>query len=56
MIESDKSHQNLSDYNQFLSKKRLEVNKKTDFFSSEKNRYSGNSIYVYAHQFFGEDF
>ena len=55
MIASEKSHQNLSDYNQFLFKKRFEVNKK-QIFSSEKMRNSGNCIYDYAHSFFGEDF
>ena len=29
MIASEKSHQNLSDYNQFLFKKRFEVDEKT---------------------------
>ena len=31
MITSEKSHQNLSDYNQFLLKKRFEVDTKTNF-------------------------
>ena len=35
MIASEKAHQNLSDYNWFLFKKRFEVDKKTNF-SSEK--------------------
>ena len=35
MIISEKSHQNLSDYNQFLFKKRFEFDKK-QIFSSEK--------------------
>ena len=51
--DSEKSHQNLSDYNQLLVKKRFEVNKK-HIFSSEKIRNSG--IYDYAHAFFGEYF
>ena len=32
MIESENTYQDLSDYNQFLLKKRFEVNKLTDFF------------------------
>ena len=55
MIPLEKSHQNLSDYNQFLFKKRFEVNEK-QIFSSEEMRNSGNCIYDYAHSFFGEDF
>ena len=43
-------------YNQFLLKRKFEVNKKQIFFSSEKMRNSGNCIYDYAHSFFGEDF
>ena len=35
MIASEKSYQNLSDYNEFLFTKRFEVNKK-QFFCSEK--------------------
>ena len=57
MIPSEKSRQNLSDYNQLLFKKRFEINiKKKQIVSSEKMRNSGNSIYDYAHSFFGEDF
>ena len=37
MITSEKSHQNLSDYNQFLLRKRFEVNKK-QIFSTETIR------------------
>ena len=55
MISSEKSHTNLSDYNQFLFKKRFEVNKK-QIFSSEKMGNSGNCINAYAHSFFGGDF
>ena len=55
MIASEKSHQNLSDYNQFLFLKRFEVHEKLIFFS-EKMRNLGNCIYVYDHSFFGEDF
>ena len=55
MIASEKAHQNLSGYNQFLFKKRFEVIKKQIFFN-EKVRNSGNCIYDYAHSFFGEDF
>ena len=46
MIASEKSHQNLSEYNQFLFKKRFEVNKK-HYFSIEEMRNSGNCIYDY---------
>ena len=52
MVPSKKYHQIVSDYNQFLFKKRFEVNKKT----SENMRNSGNLISEYAHSFFGEDF
>ena len=55
MIASEKSHQNQSDYSQFLFEKRFEVNKK-HIFSSEKMRNSGNFIYDYAHSFFREHF
>ena len=55
MIKSEKSHQNLSDCNQFLLKKRFEVDKKQKF-SSEKMKISGNCIHDYAHSFFVEDF
>ena len=48
MIASEKSYQNLSECNQSLFKKRLEVNKKQIFYS-EKIRNSGNCIYDYAH-------
>ena len=55
LIISEKTHQNLSDYNHFIFKNRFEVNNK--LFSSEKLRYSGNCMYLdYAHSFFGEDF
>ena len=56
MIVSDKSHQNLSDCNQFLLKETCEVYKKKQIFSSEKFRNSGNCIYDNAHSFFEEDF
>ena len=36
MIESEKSHQNLSDYNQLLFKKRFEINKKLFYFLVKK--------------------
>ena len=45
----------LSDYNQFLYKKRFEVDKK-QIFLVKKIRNSGNCIYDYVHTFFGEDF
>ena len=48
MMASEKLNQNLSDYNQFLLKKRFEDNKK-QIFSSEKMRNSGNCVYDYAH-------
>ena len=55
MIESEKSHQNPSDYNQFLFKKRFELDKKQIFYSEIIRNY-GNYIYDYAHSFSGEDF
>ena len=55
MIASEKSHQNLSDYNQFLFKNRFEANKK-QIISSKKMINSGNCVYNYAHLFFGYDF
>ena len=54
-IAWEKTDRNLSDYNQFLFKKRFEVNKKQIFFS-EKMRNSDNCVYDYAHSFFGDDF
>ena len=54
-LNRKKSHQNLSDYDQFLFKKRFEVNKK-QIFSSEKMRNSENCIYDYAHSFVGEEY
>ena len=56
MIASEKSHQNRSDYKQFLFKKTFEVHKKNQIISSEKMRNPGNCIYDYAHFFFGKDF
>ena len=44
MIASEKSHQNLSDSNQFLFKKILEGNKK-HIFSSKEMRNLANFIY-----------
>ena len=55
MILSEKTHQNLSEYSQFLFKKKLNLVKK-DIISSEKIRNSGNYNYDYAHSFFGKDF
>ena len=56
MIASEKkTHYGLSDYKQFIFKKRFKVNKKL-IFSSKKLRNSGNCIYDYVHSFFGEDF
>ena len=54
MFKSEKLHQNLSDYNQSLFRKRFEVNEQ--IFSSENMRNSGNCIYDYTRSFFGEDF
>ena len=53
MNVSEKSHQNLSDYIQFLFKKGFKLNIKS-IISSEKLRNPSN--YDYAHSFFGEDF
>ena len=50
-----KTHQNLSDYIQFLLRKKIEFSKK-GIISSEQIRNSGNYIYDYAHSFFGKDF
>jgi len=55
MIASEKSHKNLSDYNQFIFRKSLEVIKKK-IFLSEKMKNLSNYIYDYANSFFGEDF
>ena len=43
MTASEKFHQNISDYNQLLFKKRFEVNKKK-IFPSENMRNSGSSL------------
>ena len=55
MIASEKSHQNIPDYDQFLFKNRFEVDKKS-IFSSVRMRKLGNCIDDYAYSFFGEDF
>ena len=55
IIASEKYHKNLSDFNQFLFKKRFQVNKK-QIFSSKKMRNAGNCIYDDALSFFGEKF
>ena len=55
MIVSEKPHQNISDYNQFLFKKRSEVNKK-QIFTSKNMINSCNCIYDHAPSFFGDDF
>ena len=53
---AEKSHQTLSDYNQFLYKKKdLKLIKNRVLFN-EKMRNSGNCIYDYAYPFFGENF
>ena len=56
MIVSEKSHQNLSGYIQFLFKKIFEFNKKEGIISSEKVRNSGNYNCDHTHSFFGKDF
>ena len=56
MIAMEKSHQNSSDYNQFLLQKSFEASKKKQIFSCEKMRNSGKYIYDYAHSYIGEDF
>ena len=56
MITSEKSHQILSDNNQFLFLKKIEKDKKKTIFSNDKMRNSGNCIHDYAHSYFGEDF
>ena len=56
MILSEKSHQNLSDYIQFLFKNIFKFNKKKWIISSEKIRKSGNYMYGYARSFFGKGF
>ena len=45
----------MSDNNQFLFKKRFQVDKKL-IFSGKKMKNSGNYINDYIHSFFGEDF
>ena len=56
MIASEKTHQNLSDYNQFLLKKKFQFIKKR-IISSENMRNLGNNNYDYfAHSFFGKYF
>ena len=55
MIVSEKLHQNLSDYIQFLSLQKFEINKK-GITSSDKMRNSGNYIYDCVHSFIIEDF
>ena len=55
MIVSEKSHQNLSVYTQFVLKKDLNLIKK-GIISSENMRNTGNHIYDYDHSIFGEDF
>ena len=54
MIASEKSHQNLSDYIQFLLKKRYSIEKRIIY--SKRMRNSGNYNYDYANSFFVEDF
>ena len=57
MIASEKSHNNLSDWKDFLFKKRYEDMKNWTDLSSEKwEILVGNRIYDYAHSFFAEDF
>ena len=54
MIASEKSHQNLSEYNH-SQEKWFQVNKK-QILSSEIMINSGNCIYDYAHSFLGKVF
>ena len=54
MIASEKTHQNLSDYSQFLFKKRFEINEKQILFC-EKIKNAGNFIHDYTHSFSGKD-
>ena len=54
MIASETSHQNQSDYNQFVFKSRFEVIKK-DIFSCEIMRTSGSCIYDDAYSLYGEN-
>ena len=55
MIVSEKSHQNLSEYIQFLINKHLySIKKRT--ISSEKMRNLCIYMYDYAHSFFRKDF
>ena len=56
MFVSEKSHQNLSDFIQFLFKRRFELNKKKGIISSEKIINSGHNTYNYNHSFFEKDF
>ena len=55
MIVSEKSHQNLLDYIEFLLKKKINSIKK-GIISSEKIINSGNYNYDYVHSFSGKDF
>ena len=55
MIVSEKSHQNLSVYTQFVLRKDLNLMKR-GIISSENMRNDGNHIYDYDHSIFGEDF
>ena len=55
MIAIFYTHQNPSDFFEFLFKKRVEVNNK-QIFSSEKTKNSVKFIYDYAHSFFEENF
>ena len=50
-----KTLQIISDYNQFLLKKRFKVNEK-HIFSREKMRYSGSCTYDYVDSFIEENF
>ena len=53
MIASEKSNQNLSDYNQFIIKKKDLKLIKNRFITAKKLKL--RSIYGYAHSLFGQD-
>ena len=53
MIASEKSHQNLSDYNQVKNYFKLTKNR---YLIVKKIRNSGNYLYAYAHSFYGKNF
>ena len=56
MIATEISHQNISEYIQFLLNKKDLNLIKTGITTSEKIINSGNYNYDYVHSFFGKDF